>query len=41
MIDSACGSWPTSSLVVAGECKPYQVKQVRDVLKKYNLRQEL
>ncbi len=24
-----------------GECKPYQVKQVRVVLKKYNLRKEL
>jgi len=26
---------------VGGECKPYQVKQMRAVLKKYNLREEL
>ena len=26
---------------VGGECKPYQVKQMRIVLKKYNLRKEL
>jgi hypothetical protein len=26
---------------VGGECKPYQVKQMRAVLKKYNLRKEL
>lgn len=26
---------------VGGECKPYQVKQMREVLKKYNLRKEL
>jgi len=26
---------------VSGKCKPYQVKQMRDVLKKYNLRKEL
>ncbi len=26
---------------VAGECKPYQVKQVRTVLRKYNLGEEL
>ena len=26
---------------VAGKCKPYQVKQMRAVLKKYNLREEL
>jgi hypothetical protein len=26
---------------VVGECKPYQVKQMRAVLKKYNLRKEL
>lgn len=26
---------------VGGECKPYQVKQMRTVLKKYNLRKEL
>jgi predicted RNA binding protein YcfA (HicA-like mRNA interferase family) len=26
---------------VGGECKPYQVKQMRTVLRKYNLREEL
>ena len=26
---------------VGGKCKPYQVKQMRAVLKKYNLREEL
>lgn len=26
---------------VGGECKPYQVRQMRIVLKKYNLREEL
>ena len=26
---------------VGGQCKPYQVKQMRIVLKKYNLREEL
>jgi hypothetical protein len=26
---------------VGGECNPYQVKQMRVVLKKYNLREEL
>jgi hypothetical protein len=26
---------------VGGECKPYQVKQMRTVLRKYNLRREL
>ena len=26
---------------VGGQCKPYQVKQMRTVLKKYNLREEL
>jgi hypothetical protein len=26
---------------VGGECVPYQVKQVRTILKKYNLRKEL
>jgi predicted RNA binding protein YcfA (HicA-like mRNA interferase family) len=26
---------------VGGECKPYQVKQIRAVLRKYNLREEL
>ena len=26
---------------VGGECKPYQVKQMRLVLAKYNLREEL
>ena len=26
---------------VGGECKPYQVKQMRAVLKKYNMRKEL
>jgi len=26
---------------VGGECKPYQVKQMRTVLTKYNLRKEL
>jgi hypothetical protein len=26
---------------VKGKCKPYQVKQMRAVLRKYNLRKEL
>ena len=26
---------------VGGECKPYQVKQMRSVLVRYNLREEL